>query len=62
MLTNFVAKGTPLFMEQTLFHDHNHYIRIMGYDKPIDFKLNTDNKSNEAITIDSEYKSHVNKE
>jgi len=33
----------------------------MGYDKPIDFKLNTDNNSNAAITVDNEYESHVNK-
>ncbi|XP_012534799.1 transmembrane protein 70 homolog, mitochondrial [Monomorium pharaonis] len=47
MFTNCVIKNTPLFLEQSFFHDSSHYIRIMGYDKPIDFKLN-----NQTVTMD----------
>ncbi|KAL0100824.1 hypothetical protein PUN28_019302 [Cardiocondyla obscurior] len=47
MFTNCVIKNIPLFFEQKFFSDSSHYIRIMGYDKPIDFKLN--NSSNQTV-------------
>lgn len=42
MFTSFkVGKGqVPLFVEPTDFVDIHHYARFMGYDKPVDFKLN----------------------
>jgi len=40
MFTSFVVKKRPLFVDPALFDDPEHYVRIMGYDKPIDFKLN----------------------
>ncbi|EZA59701.1 hypothetical protein X777_16400, partial [Ooceraea biroi] len=61
MFANCIVKGTPLFLEQGFFYDCNHYIRIMGYDKPIDFKLNTNNNLNQTIAVDSRYKNHMNK-
>jgi hypothetical protein len=39
MFTSFQVKGSPLFVDPRLFVDPEHYARIMGYDKPIDFKL-----------------------
>jgi len=39
MFTSIVVKGYPLFMEDGVFQDYDHYKRIMGYDKPMDFKL-----------------------
>jgi transmembrane protein 70 len=39
MFTSFQVKGSPLFVDPRLFADPGHYARIMGYDKPIDFKL-----------------------
>lgn len=39
MFTTLEAKGKPLFFDPRLFSDHNHYAKLMGYDKPIDFKL-----------------------
>lgn len=39
MFTSFVVHKRPLFIEPTLFEDPEHYVRIMGLDKPIDFKL-----------------------
>lgn len=39
MFTTFFAKKTPLFVDVELFNDPSHYIRMMGYDKPIDFHL-----------------------
>lgn len=40
MFTSFMVAKRPLFIEPTLFEDPDHYARIMGLDKPIDFKLN----------------------
>ncbi|TDG45764.1 hypothetical protein AWZ03_007798 [Drosophila navojoa] len=40
MFTSFLVKKRPLFVDPALFDDPEHYVRIMGYDKPIDFKLN----------------------
>ncbi|XP_029667557.1 transmembrane protein 70 homolog, mitochondrial [Formica exsecta] len=61
MFTSCIIKGIPLFLEQKFFHDSTHYIRIMGYDKPVDFKLSNKNTLNQTITMDTEYKGHINK-
>ncbi|EFN85960.1 hypothetical protein EAI_07885 [Harpegnathos saltator] len=63
MFTNCIIKGIPLFLEQKFFHDHSHYIRIMGYDKPVDFKLgnNNTNSADETVTINTENQDNVNK-
>lgn len=42
MFTTFLAKGVPLFIEPKQFSDPDQYIKLMGFDKPIDFKLNLD--------------------
>lgn len=34
-----IAKGKPLFMDPNQFTDTSHYAKMMGYDKPMDFKL-----------------------
>lgn len=34
-----IAKGKPLFVDPNQFSDISHYAKMMGYDKPIDFKL-----------------------
>ncbi|XP_042877528.1 transmembrane protein 70 homolog, mitochondrial-like [Penaeus japonicus] len=39
MFTTFLAKNKPLFVDPKMFSDLEHFGRIMGYDKPIDFKL-----------------------
>ncbi|CAG9856041.1 unnamed protein product [Phyllotreta striolata] len=39
MFTTLLAKGRPLFMDPQFFDDPHHYARIMGLDKPMDFKL-----------------------
>jgi len=39
MFTSFLIKGIPLFVDPRLFDEPEHYAKIMGYDKPIDFKL-----------------------
>lgn len=39
LFTSVVAKGNPLFMDPNQFTDTSHYARMMGFDKPIDFKL-----------------------
>ncbi|CAH2037710.1 unnamed protein product, partial [Iphiclides podalirius] len=48
MFTTMKAKGTPLFIEARHFNDPLHYAKIMGYDKPMDFKLGNveDSESN----------------
>ncbi|XP_046418331.1 transmembrane protein 70 homolog, mitochondrial [Neodiprion fabricii] len=44
MLTTLVVKDNPLFLDPKLFEDINHYKRIMGYDKPLDFSLDSESK------------------
>lgn len=39
MFTTFTVGKHSLFVEPTLFPDTKHYVRIMGYDRPIDFKF-----------------------
>ncbi|KAL7292144.1 hypothetical protein TKK_0014218 [Trichogramma kaykai] len=41
MFTNCCIKGKPMFMDSTSFSEENqkHYVRIMGYDQPLDLKL-----------------------
>ncbi|XP_046390446.1 transmembrane protein 70 homolog, mitochondrial isoform X2 [Ischnura elegans] len=42
MFTSFKVKGCPLFVDPRMFDDPNHYGKLMGYDKPIDFLLKKD--------------------
>lgn len=50
MFTSFLVnpKGSKdpvaLFVDPKLFEDPTHYVKIMGYDRPIDFKLNLTQK------------------
>lgn len=39
MFTTFEVKGMPLFVDPSMFSNPTHYGKLMGYDKPIDFKL-----------------------
>ncbi|GJQ76907.1 hypothetical protein Trydic_g15108 [Trypoxylus dichotomus] len=39
IFTTFVAKGKAMFLDPKMFQDPSHYAKIMGYDKPMDFKL-----------------------
>lgn len=39
MFTTFNAKGKDMFLDPRLFDDPSHYGKLMGYDKPIDFKM-----------------------
>ncbi|XP_041978459.1 transmembrane protein 70 homolog, mitochondrial [Aricia agestis] len=39
MFTTMLAKGKPLFIEARHFSDPIYYAKIMGYDKPLDFKM-----------------------
>jgi transmembrane protein 70, mitochondrial len=52
MFTSFLVKHSNekpvgLFVEPKLFEDPSHYVRIMGYDKPIDFKLEVEPEKKE---------------
>lgn len=40
-------KAVALFVEPRLFDDPSHYVKIMGYDKPIDFKFDLSHEGNE---------------
>ncbi|KAH8371605.1 hypothetical protein KR093_008260 [Drosophila rubida] len=48
MFTSFTVNKRPLFVDPALFDDPEHYVRIMGYDKPIDFKLNLNDETNQT--------------
>lgn len=40
MFTTFkVHNKIPLFVDVGLFTDPSHYVKMMGFDKPIDFKF-----------------------
>uniref|UniRef100_A0A2M4AYQ7 Putative transmembrane protein 70 log mitochondrial n=2 Tax=Anopheles triannulatus TaxID=58253 RepID=A0A2M4AYQ7_9DIPT len=39
LFTTFLVKNKALFVDPQMFPDPTHYIKIMGYDKPIDFKF-----------------------
>ncbi|XP_037085065.1 transmembrane protein 70 homolog, mitochondrial-like [Pollicipes pollicipes] len=39
MFTTFLARGRPLFVDAGQFEPIEHYGRLMGYDRPFDFKL-----------------------
>ncbi|XP_063235258.1 transmembrane protein 70 homolog, mitochondrial isoform X2 [Bacillus rossius redtenbacheri] len=42
MFSTFKAKGVPLLVDPKLFEDPEHFVKIMGYDKPIDFRMKSD--------------------
>jgi len=51
MFTSFLVnqkgstkKPQALFVDPKLFPDPTHYIKLMGYDKPMDFKLDLSEK------------------
>lgn len=45
MFTTFLVKeqgsgkSSALFVDAKLFDDPQHYVKLMGYDKPLDFKM-----------------------
>lgn len=45
--TSFLIKNRPLMCSPNDFLYQEHYIKFMGYDKPIDFHLNTHEESTE---------------
>lgn len=42
-------KILPLFVDPSLFEDPSHYVKIMGYDKPIDFKFNLSEEDDHPV-------------
>lgn len=42
--TKDLKKPVALFIDPKLFEDPTHYVKIMGFDKPLDFKLNFEEK------------------
>ncbi|KAK2587075.1 hypothetical protein KPH14_011021 [Odynerus spinipes] len=43
IFTTCFIKGKPLFFDERLFNDNSHYVKIMGFDKPMDYKLSDTN-------------------
>lgn len=43
--TFMVNNKTPLFVDAAQFTDPEHYVKMMGYDKPLDLKLNLEEDS-----------------
>lgn len=43
IFTTCLIKGKPLLFDENHFNDFNHYQKIMGFDKPIDYKLSNPN-------------------
>ncbi|KAL1518309.1 hypothetical protein ABEB36_001951 [Hypothenemus hampei] len=42
MFVSFHVKGKPLFLDPRYFDYPEHYAKLMGFDKPLDLKLETD--------------------
>lgn len=61
LFTNCIIKGNPLYLEQRFFNDPSHYIRIMGYDKPIDFKLGNSDDLEQTVSVNTEHKENIKK-
>lgn len=48
MFSTFMVNGkTPLFVDASQFSDPEHYVRMMGYDKPLDLKMNLEDNSSQ---------------
>lgn len=45
MFTTFIVKKQPLFVDPRMFRELEHYGRLMGYNKPIDFHLGDPEKN-----------------
>lgn len=43
-------KKKPVFVDAASFTDTHHYARFMGYDKPLDFRLDANANENEQPT------------
>lgn len=43
-------KKVPVFVDAASFYDTHHYARFMGYDKPLDFRLDADQIEQNAST------------
>jgi len=57
MFSNLSIKGKPMFMDAKDFTDQSHYIRIMGYDKPLDLQV----ENNEIDSDDEDWSKNNNK-
>lgn len=42
MFSNLEVKGRPLLIDPSCFSDREAYIKLMGYDKPMDLNLKAD--------------------
>ena len=52
MFANCSIYRKAAYLDSQSFTDQQHYVRIMGYDKPMDFKLETE--SQETISKNKE--------
>ncbi|XP_043278445.1 transmembrane protein 70 homolog, mitochondrial isoform X3 [Venturia canescens] len=48
MLTSCFVKGIPMFMDVQNFTNIDHYKRIMGFDKPMDFSFPTEDMNSKG--------------
>ncbi|XP_054004167.1 transmembrane protein 70 homolog, mitochondrial [Hylaeus anthracinus] len=55
MFTTCFIKGNPLFFNEANFKDASHYYNIMGFYKPIDFKLDTNVNVNKIKTLKEDH-------
>lgn len=52
LFTTCFIKNKPLFFDESLFVDYDHYAKIMGLDKPVDYKLNITDSNDVSIKGD----------
>ncbi|XP_015171066.1 PREDICTED: transmembrane protein 70 homolog, mitochondrial [Polistes dominula] len=49
IFTTCLIKGRPVLFNDQFFNDSHHYYRIMGFDKPIDYKLSNTSVNNSTM-------------
>lgn len=50
MFTTFKVRNTPLFVDVAQFTDPSHYVKMMGFDRPIDFKFDMAKEAEQPST------------
>lgn len=61
MFASVLIKKQPVFMDYKRFSNFDHYYNIMGFDKPLDFKLEDSDEETVPVSADDKIKNLDNK-
>lgn len=48
MFANILIKGKPAYIDPKSFSEQKHFVRIMGWDKPVDLKQGLEVEGNQT--------------